>query len=58
MPRLTRSQQLVLWLAATILGLTLADLLHAGVLASVALVAATGILIGLGWAAWFARHPN
>jgi hypothetical protein len=44
------------WLALAIVGLTLADLAHAGLLASIGLVAATGVLIGFGWAVWFARH--
>jgi len=58
MPRPTPTQQVLLWVVAAILGLTLASLLRAGLLASIGLVAATGILIGLGWAAWFARHPG
>jgi hypothetical protein len=58
MARPTATQQVVLWILAAILGLTLADLLQAGLLASIGLVAGTGILIGLVWAAWSARRPS
>jgi hypothetical protein len=49
--QLTRTQQVVLWLAAAVVGLVLAAILHAGWLASVGLVAAAGIAIGFGFAA-------
>jgi VIT1/CCC1 family predicted Fe2+/Mn2+ transporter len=49
--QLTRTQQVVLWLAAAVVGLVLAAILHAGWLASVGLVAAVGIAIGFGFAA-------
>jgi hypothetical protein len=58
MARPTATQQVVLWILAAILGLSLADLLHAGLLASMGLVAGTGILIGLVWAAWSARRAR
>jgi len=58
MARPTPTQQVVLWIVAAVVGLVLADLLHAGLLASIGLVAAAGILIGLLWAAWYARHPS
>jgi hypothetical protein len=41
-----------LWLPAAIIGLGLAEALHAGVVASIAVVAGVGILLGLLWAAW------
>ena len=46
----TRAQQLALWIPATILGLTLASLLHADALAAIGLVAMSGTIVGLGWA--------
>ncbi len=58
MARPTPTQQVVLWILAAIVGLALAGLLHAGLLASVGLVAGTGILIGVAWAAWSARRPS
>ena len=51
MEPLTRTQQVVLWVAAAIVGLVLAAILHAGWLASVGLVAAAGIAIGFAFAA-------
>ncbi len=48
---LTRTQQVVLWLTAAVVGLVLAAILHAGWLASVGLVAAVGIALGFGFAA-------
>jgi hypothetical protein len=50
-PDLTRQQQIVLCLIASVLGLGLAAILHAGVIGSIALVAAVGIAIGIGVAA-------
>jgi hypothetical protein len=58
MARPTPTQQVVLWILAAIVGLLVADLLHAGLLASIGLVAAVGILIGLIWAAWSAGRPS
>jgi len=47
----TRTQQIWLWIAAVIIGLTLGEIVHAGYLANVALVAAAGIALGFGFAA-------
>jgi hypothetical protein len=49
--RLTRSRQIVLWVAAAVIGLVLATIFNAGWLATVGLVAAVGIAIGFGVAA-------
>lgn len=51
MAQLTRTQQVVLAVAAAVIGLTLAAILNAGWLASIGLVAAVGIAIGFGFAA-------
>lgn len=45
-----------LWAIAAVVGLGLAALLHAGLLASIALVAAVGIAVGAGYAALLARR--
>ena len=47
----TRTQQIWLWVAAAIVGLTLGTILHAGYLGDVGLVAAAGIVLGFGFAA-------
>jgi FtsH-binding integral membrane protein len=47
----TRTQQIWLWIAAAIIGLTLGAILHAGYLADIGLVAAAGIALGIGFAA-------
>jgi hypothetical protein len=47
----TRTQQIWLWVAAAIIGLTLGEIVHADYLADVALVAAVGIALGFGFAA-------
>ena len=47
----TRTQQVWLWSVAAIIGLGLGEILHAGDVGSVALVAGVGILIGIGFAA-------
>ncbi len=52
MAGMNRIQQLCLWIVAAVLGLGIADLLHANALASIGLVAAVGIIIGVGFAAW------
>jgi hypothetical protein len=49
--QLTLAQQVVLWVAAAVIGLALAAILNTGWLASVGLVAAVGIAIGFGFAA-------
>jgi hypothetical protein len=49
--KLTLTQQIVLWIAAAVIGLALAAILHAGWLGSVGLVAAVGIAIGFAFAA-------
>lgn len=51
MDPLTRTQQIVLWLAAAAIGLALAAILRASWLGSVALVAAVGLALGFGFAA-------
>jgi hypothetical protein len=50
-PSMTTAQQVVLWLVAASVGLGLSAVLHAGTLASIALVALVGIVIGFGVAA-------
>jgi hypothetical protein len=57
-PQLSRSQMIFLWLPAAVVGLVLAEALHAGVVASVGLVAGVGILFGLLWAAWAQLHRS
>jgi flagellar biosynthesis protein FliR len=47
----TRKEQLWLWIAAAVIGLTLGAILHASFLANVGLVAAAGIALGFGFAA-------
>jgi hypothetical protein len=47
-----------LWLPAAVIGLVLAEAIHAGVVASVGLVAGVGILFGLLWAAWAQRQNS
>ncbi|HXW57965.1 MAG TPA: hypothetical protein VEJ23_00670 [Solirubrobacteraceae bacterium] len=49
---MTGKQQIPLLVIAVLVGLGLGELLHASVLGSVALVAAVGILLGIGLAAW------
>jgi hypothetical protein len=58
MARLSRNQQLALWLVAAIIGLTLADVVGADLLGSIGLVAGVGILIGIACGAWLTRHPR
>ena len=43
---------MLLWFVAAVAGLGLAAALHADALASIALVAAVGIVLGMGFAAW------
>ncbi len=52
MKQLGLRQQIWLWIAAAIIGLALATLLNASLLGSVGLVAAVGILLGMGAGAW------
>jgi hypothetical protein len=47
----TRTQQIWLWVAAAIIGLTIGEIVNAGYLADVGLVAAAGIALGFGFAA-------
>jgi hypothetical protein len=47
----TRREQIWLWIAAAAIGLTLGEILGAGYLADVGLVAAAGIALGFGFAA-------
>jgi hypothetical protein len=47
----TRTQQIWLWVAAAIVGLTLGTILHTGYLGDIGLVAAAGIVLGFGFAA-------
>jgi hypothetical protein len=47
----TRREQIWLWIAAAVIGLTLGAILNAGYLADVGLVAAAGIALGFGFAA-------
>jgi FtsH-binding integral membrane protein len=47
----TRTQQIWLWVTAAIVGLTLGEIVHAGYLADVGLVAAAGIVLGVGFTA-------
>jgi hypothetical protein len=49
---LSRIHQFGVVIVATILGLGLAEITHAGILGSIALVALVGIVIGFGLAAW------
>jgi hypothetical protein len=55
-PPLTVAQQCLIGVFGAIVGLALAALLHAGTVASIALVALVGILIGIGIAARQARR--
>lgn len=57
-PQLSLSQMIFLWLPAAVIGLVLAEAIHAGVVASVGLVAGVGILFGLLWAAWAQRQNS
>lgn len=47
----TRTQQIWLWVAAAVVGLTIGAIVHAGYLGDVGLVAAAGIVLGFGFAA-------
>jgi hypothetical protein len=47
----TRTQQIWLWVAAAVIGLALGTVLHASYLGDVGLVAAAGIVLGIGFAA-------
>ncbi len=47
----SRAQQLWLWAAAAIIGLTLGAIVHASYLGEIGLVAAAGIVLGVGFAA-------
>ena len=47
----TRTQQIWLWVAAAVVGLVLGAILHADYLGDVGLVAAAGIVLGIGFAA-------
>jgi len=47
----TRTQQIWLWVAAAIVGLTLGTILNASYLGDIGLVAAAGIVLGFGFAA-------
>lgn len=61
MPQLSIRQHVSLWASAAIIGLVLAALLNASWLASAGLVAAVGILIGIGAGAreqWQRSHDG
>jgi hypothetical protein len=47
----TRTQQIWLWVAAAVIGLALGAIVHASYLGDVGLVAAAGIVLGIGFAA-------
>jgi hypothetical protein len=49
---ITRAQLFWNSIVAAVVGLVLAELLHADAIGSVGLVAGVGLLIGLIWAAW------
>ena len=52
----TRTQQIWLWVAAAVIGLALGAILDADYLGDVGLVAAAGIVLGIGFAA--TRRPK
>ena len=55
---LSRIHQLAVVIVAAVLGLGLAEIMHAGTLGSIGLVALVGIVIGFGLAAWQRARRN
>jgi hypothetical protein len=47
----SRTQQLWLWVAAAVIGLTVGAIVHASYIGEIGLVAAAGIVLGVGFAA-------
>jgi hypothetical protein len=55
---LSRIHQFAVVIVAAVLGLGLAEIMHAGTLGSIGLVALVGTVIGFGLAAWQRARQN